>query len=150
MGEEDIAFEARIERHRDDLPAFVLLPPEAVAQFAPEATFSVDVWGEDAPLGRRAVKAWGDGRWFFDLTLAQLKAMGCGPGATAPFRLKRAPDTPQELAAALSAAGLDAAWRKLARGVRRQAAESVFDAKRPETKRARIERVLAQVRKAQE
>lgn len=141
-------FIAVVERHHPALPLYLLVPSEVVDAFRAQETFVVETLVGDTPIGRRTVKPWGDGRWFMELTKAHCAQLGAELGDRVPVRLLPAAATPPELAAALSARGLEARWAALTAARRRAIAESVFAAKRAETRARRIERALLELERA--
>ena len=140
------AFEAVVERHHEDLPVYVLVPPEAVAAFGRDKTFIVETTVNDREIGRRSVKRWGDGRWFLEFTKQHCKRLSIAEGDRVRLVLAEAPDTPADLAVRIEAEGLDGPWRQLSEAQRRAIAEPIFDAKRDTTRRARINKALSILR----
>jgi hypothetical protein len=135
---------ARIRQKQADLPAYVVVP--ARLAFRERGTHSVRVTVNDGPAFRRNLKEMGDGTWFFELTRPQLRANGLVPGDEARFMLSEAEEAPADLLAALDEAGLRPAWDMLRTALRRQWAEPVFAAARPETRTKRIGRIIAALR----
>jgi hypothetical protein len=135
---------ACIHRKQADLPAYVVVP--ARLAFRPAGTHPVLVTANDGPAFRRTLKAMGDGSWFFDLTGPQMSANGLAVGDEARFTLEEAEEAPPELLAALDGEDLRPDWERLSPATRRQWAEPVFAATRPETKARRIGRILAALR----
>lgn len=135
---------ARIRRKRADLPVYVIVP--AGLAYRQRGTHPVRVTVNGGPAFRRNLKETGDGTWFLELTRPQMESGGLAVGDEARFTLEEAEETPAGLLAALDAAGLRSAWERLPPGRRRQWAEQVFEAKRPETGARRIARILAALR----
>jgi hypothetical protein len=135
---------ARIRRKQADLPAYVVVP--ARLAFRERGTHPVRVTVNDAPTFRRSLKEIGDGTWFFELSRPQMRANGLAVGDEARFTLEEAEEVPPDLLAALDEAGLRHAWEELRPALRRQWAEPVFAAARPETKTKRIGRIIAALR----
>lgn len=137
-------FEAVIE----DAPrggALVQVPFDAKRAFGSGrprvvATFDgVEYRGSVASMG---------GRWVLGVRKDIREAIGKGAGDTVRVTLAadeepRTVDVPEELAAALDDAGARAAFDALSYTRRREAAGSVADAKRPETRARRIRAIVA-------
>ncbi|MEE4301320.1 MAG: YdeI/OmpD-associated family protein [Pseudomonadales bacterium] len=140
----------RIERKDANLPRYLVLPPEAAAALALDATTPAQLEIEGTDVGRRNVKRWrrGSDRWFVDLTEAQCRKAGVDAGdevAVAITRLRE--DVPEALRALLDAdAGTRAAWARLSPARQRGLADHVREAKRAETRRRRAAAVLSDLR----
>jgi hypothetical protein len=139
-------FQAVLEQHHDELPVFLIVPPAVPACFRKERTFVVEAAIDGQAIGRRSVKPWGDGRWFLEFTKAHRKQLGVGPGSNVTVDLRPAEEVPADLASRIAELGLDGRWQMLSEAERRTLAEAVFEAKKPETRRARIERIVAKLR----
>ena len=140
------AFDAVLERHHDDLPVYILVPPMAMAAFGRERTFMVEATVNDRAVGRRSVKPWGDGRWFLELTKRHCERLGISEGNRVRVSLAAAPDTPADLTGRIEAEGIVAQWLALSEAQRRSIAEPIFEAKRDSTRRARIEKAISMLR----
>lgn len=140
------SFEAALHRHHPELPVYILVPGEIVARFERTATFVVQASVAGRRIGRRTVKPWGDGRWFMELTKAQTKRLGIAPGSSVAIGVAPAAEVPEDLTTRLDAAGLTPRWHELSDAQRRALSETVFEAKKPATRLARIERVVASLR----
>ncbi len=137
---------AVIERKHPSLPRFVVISADALEAWALEGTTMVEVALAGVEIGRRALKRWGPERdvWFVDLTAPQCRAAGVDVGDEVELRLRRADEgLPAELLAVLDgSARARAAWDGWPPGRRRQAAETVRAARRPETRARRARRLL--------
>jgi len=140
-----VSFAATIERHHPGLPVYLIVPATVPAGFGRDATFVVEAVIDGTPLGRRTVKPWGDGRWFLEVTAAQQARLGVAEGDRVTVALVPAAEVPEDLAAAITEAGLEPAWHGLSAAGRRALAEPVFEARRPETRAKRIGRVIGQL-----
>ncbi len=138
-----LSFDAIVERHHADLPVYVIVPAVVVDGFGKTSTFVVDAVVEQQDIGRRSIKPWGDGRWFMELTQAQCKQLGIAPGAKVSTAVTLAREIPDELDERLGELGLSQQWLRLTKAQQRAYAESVFAAKRPATRRDRIDRIVA-------
>lgn len=138
-------FVAAIERHHADLPVYLIVPTAVVDAFARQRTFVVEAEVDGQKIGRRSIKPWGDGRWFMELTKAQCRRLAVGPGSRVEVAIALAEEMPADLAARIEELGLGQGWARLTEAERRSCAETVFDAKRPATRSARIERIVARL-----
>lgn len=92
----------RIERKQAELPAFVVVPADAVAKWTLAGTTTVEGTVDGVSLGRRSLKRWDDERWFLELRRDTLEALGKAPGARVTLVLRLAStDLPEELRALL-------------------------------------------------
>lgn|GEM_PF-3760371 len=139
-------FTATLDRHRPDLPVYLVVPARAVDAFDRQATFVVEAMINGRPIGRRSIKPWGDGRWFMELTKVQCTQLRVGPGDAVDVELTAAPEVPAELASRIAEAGLSERWAGLSAADRRALAEHIFAAKKAATRAARIDRTLARLR----
>ena len=138
-----VRFVSLLDRHQPDLPVFAIVPGTVAEAFGKTRTFIVETRINGLPLGRRSIKPWGDGRWFLELTKAHCKALGVDVGSNLSVDVALAPETPDDLRQRIDQAGLAGAWGRLSEAQRRGFSESVFDARRPATRAARIDRILA-------
>jgi hypothetical protein len=88
------------------------------------------------------------GRFYVPVRAEIRKAAGVEPGQRVRIELSadtepRIVELPPDLAAALEAAGLRAAFERFSHSHRREYVQAVLDAKRPETRAARIEKTLS-------
>ena len=144
-----LSFETLAEECHDGMPLFVLVPDVVIRQLQPEGTFVVQaVLNGSLDAGRRTIKPWGDGRWFMELTKAHCRKAGIREGESVSVTLSSVPDTPEALMDALAQAGLATRWEALTKAQRRVFSEEVFAAKKPETARARIEKIVTQLARA--
>lgn len=141
-----LRFDAVVERHHPDLPVYVIVPREVAESFGRQRTFVVEAVVNERAIGRRSIKPWGDGRWFMELTKAQTKRLGIAPGSSVAIGVAPAAEVPEDLTTRLDAAGLTPRWHELSDAQRRALSETVFEAKKPATRLARIERVVASLR----
>ena len=139
-------FDAVLERHQPDLPVYVLVPAGVAEGFGAAGTFVVQAAVNGQDVGRRSIKPWGDGRWFMELTKAHCKHLGLEVGAKISVAVTPALETPPELEARIAERGLTRRWSQLTQSQRRAYSESVFEAKKPETREARIARIVAALR----
>ncbi len=138
-----ISFDAVVERHHTDLPVYIIVPAAVADGFGKTGTFVVDAVVEQQDIGRRSIKPWGDGRWFMEFTKTQCKQLGIAPGANISTAVTLAREIPDELDEQLGELGLSQQWLHLTKAQQRAYAESVFAAKRPATRRDRIDRIVA-------
>jgi hypothetical protein len=133
------SFRARVERKQDDLPRYVVLPSAAVKQLGLRERVTVEGTVAGVPLGRRSIHPWGDGRWFLIVAQADCRQGGFDTGDTGEFDVRVVGDElPEELSRFLARdRRAKALWEELPPGQRRQIAEDVRRAKRPETRERR-------------
>ena len=132
-----------LERHHADLPVYALVPDSVARATGNNGTFVTEALVNGTPVGRRSIKPWGDGRWFVELTKAHCKRLGVADGDRIALKLLGAPVLPDDLEHRLRDEDLWDAWWDRTAADRRALAEQVFDAKKPETRAARIDRILA-------
>ncbi len=145
----ELSFDTVAEECHEGMPLFVLVPDNVIQTLRPEGTFVVQaLLNGSLDAGRRTIKPWGDGRWFMELTKAHCRKAGIAEGARVSVTLRPAADTPEALSEALTQAGLATRWEALTKAQRRAFSEEVFAAKKPETARARIEKIVTQLARA--
>jgi hypothetical protein len=126
----------------------VYLAPELVASLPLKENPRLRV---EADISGVPVKgAWqpSGGRWYLMLPKSPIKSAGIGIGAVVEVAFRVLPqddvDVPAELAVALKEhSKAQAAWSVLSAGKQRGLAHIVASAKRAETKRTRVEQVIA-------
>lgn len=134
-----------VERKDPSLPRFVVVPEAVVSAWSLDGTTVVEVTLNGTDLGRRTLKLWPerDG-WFFDLTEAHCRNAGVDTGEAVRVELSRADTSPPEELRRVIVSDEEAAarWEALTPARRRQIAEHVRSAKRPETRRRRARKAL--------
>ena len=78
-----------------------------------------------------------------ELTKVQCKSLGIDVTSSITVVVTQAGDLPGDLKARIVQLGLTPRWERLSKAKRRAYAAAVFEAKRPDTRRARVDRVLA-------
>ncbi|MDJ0895301.1 MAG: YdeI/OmpD-associated family protein [Alphaproteobacteria bacterium] len=146
---EPLRFDAFLERHDPDLPVYVIVPARVARAYSKQRTFVVEAAVNGRNVGRRSIKPWGDGRWFMELTKVHCRRLDIAPGDRLSVSVSLAQELPTDLQARISELDLSERWEALSEAQRRAFAETVFEAKKPETRQARIERVLAALRAGQ-
>ncbi|HUR49219.1 MAG TPA: YdeI/OmpD-associated family protein [Acidimicrobiales bacterium] len=133
-------FRAQIERKHPELPRYALLPDAAVRALGLTATTTVDGSIAGVPITRKAVKPWGDGRWFIDVTQPTCTKAGIDKGDEVDFELRVVSEAPpDDLVEALAASPTaSAVWDRLTPSPRRQVVNDILRAKKPETRAKRI------------
>ena len=146
-----LSFETLAEECHEGMPLFAIVPDDIILRLRPEETFVVHVvLNASFDAGRRTIKPWGDGRWFMEFTKVQCQKAGIAEGARVSVTLRPVADTPEALLDSLTRAGLTARWEALTKAQRRAFSEAVFAAKKPETARARIEKIVTQLASARQ
>lgn len=143
---ETYRFSARLQRHRPDLPVYLVVPADFAVACGCSATFVVDAELDGIALGRRSVKPWstrpGDDRWFLELTKAHCARLDRREGDTVQVALAPARELPEDLEEALQKSDLVQAWSRLSAAQRRAMAEPVFEAKTAATRARRVQRAI--------
>jgi hypothetical protein len=141
-----VAVQGRVQRKRPDLPRFVTIPGEALADWRLRDTTPVEVNLDGTGIGRRNLKAWGpDGDlWFFDLTAVQCEQAGVDEGDAVTVELVLATTSlPDELQDILDRDPRALArWEELSPSARRRLADHVREGRRVETRMRRARRSL--------
>ena len=134
-----ISLRAQVERHRADLPRYVVVPASAVASWKLEGTTVVEGAIGGVELGRRSLKRWDDKRWFLDLPGKLCRNAGISTGEEIELALRIASsELPQELARLIAESPTArATWRRLSASQQRMLREHILGAKRPETRERR-------------
>ncbi|RJO79909.1 DUF1905 domain-containing protein [Nocardia panacis] len=140
-------FEGVIEQ-ADGGGAYVAVPPSVIAALGGGARIPV-LARFDGIDYQGSIVAMGAGPCLGMLKSIRAK-LGKGPGDSVTVTLRRetaprAVDVPEDLAAALTAAGARSAFDALSHTKRREAVESVTAAKKPETRARRIAQLLARL-----
>jgi Bacteriocin-protection, YdeI or OmpD-Associated len=145
-----IELQARVERKRPLLCAYVEVPASAVAGWRLTETTVVDGFIDDTALGRRTIKRWDERRWFVELPKALLQRAGIDIGQRVRLRLAPADESPPAEIAALLAADGDAAaaWAALSPALRRSMAETVRSAAAAATRERRARAAIGRARAA--
>lgn len=136
---------AAVERKDPSLPRFVVVADDDVSAWALDGTTVVEVTLNGTDLGRRTLKRWPERNgWFFDLPEAHCQHAGVDTGDAVRAELTRADTSPPEELRQVIASDDEAAerWEKMSPARRRQIAEHVRSAKRPETRRRRARKAL--------
>lgn len=140
-------FTARVERHHDEMPRYVIVPAAVAREL--RITRRATVKGSVNGVGfeRRSVLPW-DERFFMNLPQDLCRRAGVDTGKSAEFVLEVMEDVlPDELARTLARAPLAVRerWEQLSASQKRQLANDVASAKRAETRVRRARRVLDRV-----
>jgi hypothetical protein len=147
---ESQTLDVRLERSDNSgSTTFFQIPAAALARLGPQKRMPLVVTLNGVSY-RTTVSVY-DGEYFVPVRAEIRSAAGVEPGGRIRVELARddAPRTvevPADLAAALEAAGLRAAFDGFALSHRKEWVAAIHDAKRPETRAARIEKTLAAVR----
>lgn len=140
-----IRLESTVERKDPALPRYVVVPEDALAQWALDGTTMVEVEVNGTSLGRRSLKRWSErGGWFFDLTEIHAERASVEVGDRVVIEIARAStELPDELRALLDDdAEARRRWESLTASRRRMLAEHVRSAKRAETRARRAAAAL--------
>lgn len=139
-------FQGLVERKSPELPRFVVVGQDEIASWHLTRTTVVDVRLGGVDIGRRTLKYWGRDRdcWFFDVTQGQCAAAGVNTGDSVRVEMSpAATDLPEELVSLIDSGGAASEmWSSLTASRRRQIAEHVRSAKKPETRRRRARGAL--------
>lgn len=141
---EPVVIHATVERKRDDLPRFAVVPASAVAAWGMDGTTAVEVCVNDAPAGRRTIKRWDAARWFISVTEDDCRRFRLTTGDKIKLTLRPASEElPEELSELLrSEEAARASWERLTRGQQRMLREEIAAAKQTATRARRARKVL--------
>lgn len=134
----------RIERKHAQLPAFVVVPADAVARWKLTATTTVEGSLDGVPLGRRSLERWDEERWFLELRRDFLDALGKSPGDRATLEIRRAStEMPEELRHLIdSNAQARERWEARTQAQQRMLREDVLAARSSDARARRARRAL--------
>jgi hypothetical protein len=131
---------------------YVVVPDDAVAKA--ELEYGVRVRGSVAGVAHRSSLMKYSGRFHMGVHKATLAKAGVAAGDTVEIVIERDPEPlpedtlPPELAAALKKnAKLQAAWNELAPSHRREHVKHINEAKKAETRAARVDKTLAALKR---
>lgn len=114
-----ITYKAKIERKYRQLPRYLVIPARIPEAWNLTRTTTVTGSMNGVDLGRRGLKAWGDGkRWFFEVPESVCRKAGVDTGGEVTLRFAPAEDqTPTEIAQMLATnRGFVSAWAMLPPG----------------------------------
>jgi hypothetical protein len=124
----------------------VRLPDEVAARFAAEGARRVEGEINEVPVNLAPTRAPVIGETFLWTGRSLLDRIGLAPGDEVEVRLRKAPDdeveTPEDLAAALRAAGASHLWEALTPGRRRGMIYQIGTAKTQATRDRRIAKLI--------
>lgn len=136
----------RIERKSPSLPRFIVVASEALSNWDIEGTTVVDARINGVDIGRRSLKYWGRNRycWFLDVTESQCASAAVETGDSVILEVRIASTRlPAELETVIGSDGAASeVWTSLTSSQKRQLAEHVRAAKRPDTRLRRARRAL--------
>jgi hypothetical protein len=134
----------RIEHKHAGMPAFVVVPADAVAKWKLTATTTVEGTLDGEPFGRRSLKRWDDERWFLELRRDFLEALGKAPGVRATLEIRRAAtEIPAELRKLIdSDAVAREHWESRTEAQKRMLREEILAAKSSDARERRARRAL--------
>lgn len=136
---------APLLRKAPQLPCYVEIPDRLVAPWKLQGTTMVDAEVNGQPIGRRSIKAWGDGqRWFIELTAPQIRTLGVQVGDTLDMSLALADASPPNEVASLIERDdwARSRWQKMTPSQQRQVAERIRAAKQAATRERRAKNEL--------
>lgn len=138
-----ISVSVTLERKAPSLPVFVRIPGEPLESWELSGTTLVEGTANGIPIGRRTLKAWGQGStdWFMEFTAAFCQQAKVTAGSQLTLQLTLADTSlPMELDKLLGARpALKAAWARLTDAQRRDASEHIRAAKQPATRTRRAQ-----------
>jgi hypothetical protein len=139
--DEQISFDATVERISPEAPRFVVYPGKAWNE---SGTFIVDVSLNGVPIGLRSLIPWKERGWHFGLTEPMCGKVGVDTGDPVHVDMHRPQDTrPDELKALLKTnSSAQRTWDGLSSGERRDFVLFVASAKKTETRTRRARRLL--------
>jgi len=140
-----VTYKAKIERKYSHLPRYLVIPARIPEAWKLTGTTTVTGTLNGVDLGRRGLKAWGDGkRWFFEVPEPVCRKADVDTGDAVVLVFAPAKDIiPREVAQMLATSREFAeAWNVLTPGRRRQLAEWVASGKTKETRTRRARSLL--------
>ena len=139
--DEQISFDANVERIAPEVPRFVVYPGKAWNE---TGTFIVDVSLNGVPLGLRSLIPWKERGWHFGLPGPMCRKVGVDTGSQVHVEMRRPDDSrPDELKELLNSnPSAKKSWDGLSTGERRDFVLFVASAKRAETRTRRARRLL--------
>ncbi len=149
---ERVRFETTIEQARGPGATVALIPMEHVPALGGMKQKRAFGWIGDVEFMTATFPYRGEGLWVGVPKAARVAAgLAVGDRCTLELMLDEAPrvvDVPEELAAAFKAdPGLGARFEKLSVSRKRLLADPISEAKKPETRAARLEKALGELRK---
>ena len=139
--DEQISFDAPVERIAPDVPRFVVYPGKAWNE---TGTFIVDVSLNGISIGLRSLIPWKERGWHFGLSEPLCRKVGVDTGDRVHVEMRRPEDTrPDELKELLkSNPKAQKSWDGLSAGERRDLVLFVASAKKAETRMRRARGLL--------
>jgi hypothetical protein len=139
--DEQISFDAVVERIAPEVPRFVVYPGKAWNE---TGTVIVDVSLNGVPIGLRSLIPWKERGWHFGLSEPMCRKAGLDTGSPVRVEMHRPADSrPEELKQLLqSHPGAKKSWDELPEGERRDFVLFVASAKNTETRARRARRLL--------
>ena len=139
-----VTIDVLIERKRPDMPAFVVVPAEAVAAWGLGTTTTVEGTLEGVPIGRRSLVRWDEDRWFLEFRRDLLKAVCKSAGDRATLVITIASvQLPPELQTLIETnPTARSCWEARTNAQRRMLREEILSAKSSLTRARRARRAL--------
>jgi hypothetical protein len=139
--DEQISFDASVERIAPEVPRFVVYPGKAWNE---TGTFIVDVSLNGISIGLRSLILWKERGWHFGLSEPLCRKVGVDTEDRVHVEMRRPEDTrPSELRELLrSDPNAQKSWDGLSAGERRDLVLFVASAKKAETRMRRARRLL--------
>jgi hypothetical protein len=139
--DEQISFDAVVERIAPEVPRFVVYPGKAWNE---TGTVIVDVSLNGVPIGLRSLIPWKERGWHFGLSEPMCRKADLDTGSPVRVHMRRPDDSrPEELKELLkSNPRARKSWDELPEGERRDFVLFVASAKKTETRARRARRLL--------
>ena len=139
--QEQITFDAAVERIAPEVPRFVVYPGRAWDE---TGTFIVDVSLNGISIGLRSLIPWKERGWHFGLSEPMCRKVGIDTGDPVHVEMRRPQDArPHELRDLLkSNPEARKSWDRLSAGEQRDFVFFVASAKKTETRARRVQRLV--------
>lgn len=139
-----IALLTIVQRKQPDLPRFVVIPAQLVADWKITGTTIIEGTLNGIDMGRRSLKPWDENRWFIELPEPLCKKARVEKGHSVTIVMSLALDEmPVELTQLMASdSGAKSAWEKLTASQQRMLRQHILAAKQPATRQRRAKQAL--------
>lgn len=139
-----IALLTIVQRKQPDLPRFVVIPAQLVADWKITGTTIIEGTLNGIDMGRRWLKPWDENRWFIELPEPLCKKARVEKGHSVTIVMSLALDEmPVELTQLMASdPGAKSAWEKLTASQQRMLRQHILAAKQPATRQRRAKQAL--------
>jgi len=133
-----------VQRKQPNLPRFVVIPAQLVADWQLTGTTTVEGTLNGIDIGRRSLKPWDEQRWFVELPEPLCKKARVEKGHSVTIVMSLAlEEMPAELTQLMASdPKAKSAWEKLTASQQRMLREHIVAAKQPATRERRARQAL--------